>query len=118
MGERTYSDALFLAIAHPVRRAMLERIADRDEVGVSELRTQFTEMTFSALSQHLKVLKDAGLIADRRDGRAIFYHLTPEPLFEVIQWMQHFQSMWQTRLDKLGQFLEQTEQGDDDAPTV
>jgi DNA-binding transcriptional ArsR family regulator len=106
VGQRQYSDELFLAIAHPLRRALLESITEREEIGVSELRMLFPEMTFSALSQHLKTLKDAGLIADRRAGRTIHYRLTPEPLLEVITWMQHFQATWQHRLDRLGTYLD------------
>lgn len=105
MAPRQLSDALFLAVAHPARRRILELLLERDETPVGELRVHFA-MSLPALSQHLRVLREAGLVADRREGRTVRYRLTPEPLLEVVAWMQDFALAWRGQLDRLGAYLE------------
>jgi DNA-binding transcriptional ArsR family regulator len=90
---RQASDTLFLAIAHPVRRRILELLLEEDEVAAGALHAHFV-MSMPAFSQHLRVLREAGLVADRRVGRSVRYRLTPEPLLELMAWMQHFAAAW------------------------
>ena len=63
------------------------------------------EMSLPAVSQHLKVLREAGLVEERREGRLRIYTLVPGPLREVSDWVGHFEQFWQTRLRKLGDHL-------------
>jgi DNA-binding transcriptional ArsR family regulator len=96
-------DQVFRALADPTRRALLGRLA-AGEMPVGELVAQ-TPMTQSAVSQHLRVLKDAGLVAERRSGRMNLYSLRPEPLRLVQDWLSHYERFWAERLDRLGAVL-------------
>lgn len=102
------SDPLFAAIAHPARRAILERCLLEDEVPVTELASlpELAGATASALSQHLRVLRDAGLLHARRDGRQFHYRLTPEPLLEILEFAEAIKAGWERRLDDLGKYLD------------
>lgn len=104
MEDRRPADRLYLAIAHPSRRRILELLLEEGELQAGELHRRFST-TPSATSQHLRVLREAGLVAERREGRAIFHRLTPEPLLEVAAWMQSFARKWEDRLDRLGDLL-------------
>jgi DNA-binding transcriptional ArsR family regulator len=102
-----HADAdIFTAIAHPVRRQILDRLAE-GEASVSRLAEPFG-MTRPAISQHLRILRDVGLVTEARHGREHHYHLLPERLYEVQAWMQKYQRFWRTRLEALGGYLEHT----------
>jgi len=66
-------------------------------------------VTRSAVSQHLKVLKDAGLVSERRDGRQILYRIAPQGLAPLVDWLGHYQAFWRERIDNLEQLLKETE---------
>lgn len=95
---------VFHAIAHPARRAMLVRLK-AGELAASELAAPFG-MSFPAISQHLKILKEAELVADRRAGRQRLYKLRPRPLREVIAWAEEFEQFFEERLDALERHLD------------
>jgi DNA-binding transcriptional ArsR family regulator len=94
----------FNAIAHPGRRHLLE-LLQTGEKPVKQLAETFA-MSRPAVSQHLKVLLEAGLVTERRDGRQRLYKLEPQKLSEVHDWISQFEKFWSTKLDALGQFLE------------
>src|SRR5579862_2828631 len=96
---------VFGAIAAPPRRALLEMLARR-EMGVSEIAGCF-DMTMSAVSQHLAVLREAGLVMTRKDGRQRCYRLEPAPPRTVADWMQQYEPFWTDRLNDLGRYLEE-----------
>jgi DNA-binding transcriptional ArsR family regulator len=101
---RRRADAdVFQAIAHPTRRELLDTLA-RGERPVLALAERFN-VSVPAVSQHLGVLRAAGLVGERRDGRQRIYHLDPEPLREVSQWMRLYEHFWSEKLDALGNFL-------------
>jgi DNA-binding transcriptional ArsR family regulator len=95
---------VFRAIAHPARRTILVLLKD-GEKPASELAEPFG-VSFSAISQHLKILRDADLVSERRDGRQRIYQLESKPLEEVWSWIEEFQSMWSARLDALEKHLD------------
>lgn len=95
---------VFHAIAHPARRAILVMLKDAER-SASELADPF-DMTFAAVSQHLRVLEDAGLVAVRREGRHRRYRLEPEPLAGVVRWTDEFAAYFGRRLDALGDYLD------------
>lgn len=97
-------DAVFRALADPTRRAILDRLRRREH-GVSALCEPFA-MTQPAISQHLRVLSDAGLVRSRREGRERIYCLSPRPLRQAFDWLGHFESFWSDRLDALGEHLD------------
>jgi len=89
-------NAVFRAIADPTRRRILDRLGVQEE-SVLELAKDF-DMSLPAVSQHLKILQEAELIAGHRQGRQIFYQLNPEPLRKVSQWIGSYERFWRTRL--------------------
>ena len=95
---------VFQAIAHPVRRQLLDALRE-GEHPVRELATLF-DSSRPATSQHLRVLLDAGLVAERRAGRENLYRLTPEPLSAVGDWVAFYERFWATRLDSLRAVVE------------
>jgi len=95
---------VFLAIAHPARRAILDRLR-RGEQPVTELAAPFA-MTLPAVSQQLRVLRRAGLVQERRQGRQRVYRLNPEPLREVRDWMRMYDRFWTKKLAGLGAYLD------------
>jgi DNA-binding transcriptional ArsR family regulator len=95
---------VFHAIAHPARRTILI-LLKKGERPASELAEPFG-ISFSAISQHLKILKDADLVSERRDGRKRIYHLQSQPLKEVWNWARDFQDYWNARLDALEKHLD------------
>ena len=103
MHRRASAIDVFQAIADPTRRAILDLLS-RGERGVSQLAEPF-HMSLSAVSQHLKVLRDVGLVRDRRAGREKFYRLNAGPLREVSAWVFHYEQFWRGKLDALGEHL-------------
>ena len=95
---------VFHAIAHPARRAILLRLKD-GERSASELAEPF-DMSFAAVSQHLRVLEDAELVGVRKEGRSRIYRLQPKPLRNVVRWADEFAAFFGERLDALGEYLD------------
>ncbi len=98
------ADDAFAALAHPMRRAILEQLGTGEQPAM-QLAADF-DVTPGALSQHLKVLRDAGLVSRRRDGRQQLYSVEPAPLQEVAQWLDRWRPFWERRFDALEAYLE------------
>jgi DNA-binding transcriptional ArsR family regulator len=96
---------VFAALAHPVRRALLDQLAGGGR-SVKDLAAPFGT-TRQAISQHLRILLAAGLVAERRQGRERIYELRAQPLAEVEQWLARYRRFWRGRLSVLGDFLEE-----------
>jgi DNA-binding transcriptional ArsR family regulator len=94
---------VFRAIADETRRALLDRLKD-DEEPVSALADEF-DISLPAISQHLRVLRHAGLVSERRVGRERLYSLQPEPLRQVVDWLSRYEVLWATGLRKLHKHL-------------
>jgi DNA-binding transcriptional ArsR family regulator len=94
------------ALADPTRRAVFERIAGSGEITVGEL-TRDSGVTQGAISQHLKSLKQAGLVAERPDGRKVYYRAAPEGLAPLVDWMSHYAVFWRERFDNLRDLLKE-----------
>ena len=93
----------FYAIADGTRRRLLELLGE-GEAPVSELAENF-DMTLPAVSQHLRVLREAGLVTHRASGRQRLYRASPEPLRAVHDWTARYERFWRRRLEKLGDYL-------------
>ncbi len=104
MAGQTPQADVFSAISAAPRRAMMQMLS-AGEMPVMELASSF-DMTLSAVSQHLSVLRDAGLVAIRRDGKRRLYRLNAEPLQQIAEWLEFYEPFWKTRLTDLGQYLE------------
>ena len=98
-------DELFAALAHPVRREILDMLAEGDRP-VKSLAEPFG-VSRPAVSQHLRILLDAGLVAERRRGRERVYSLEPERLYEAREWLRKYERFWRDRLGALGTYLDE-----------
>jgi DNA-binding transcriptional ArsR family regulator len=98
---------VFHAIADDTRRALLDRLS-RGEEAATTLSESF-HISQPAVSQHLRVLRQAGLVEERRVGRFRLYRLQPEALREVADWVSHYEQFWRTKLAALGELLNATE---------
>jgi DNA-binding transcriptional ArsR family regulator len=93
----------FAALADPTRRAILQRLADGDAT-VNEIAEPF-EMSLQAISKHLKVLEEAGLLSKGRDAQRRPCQLQAASLSPVIDWLEAQRQGWEDRLDRLGDHL-------------
>jgi len=99
-------DTLLRTLADPTRRAVFERIVGTDEITVAEL-TRGSGVTQGAISQHLKSLKLAGLVAERPEGRNVFYRAEPQGLAPLVDWMGHYGVFWRERFADLRTLLKE-----------
>ena len=97
----------FTALADPTRRRIIETLA-AGEASFGSLAERF-EMSRPAVSQHLKVLKDAGIVASRPDAQRRIYRLTDSSLDEFETWLGKVREFWTPRLDKLEEILNETD---------
>ena len=106
MIEAATIDAVMRALADPTRRAVFERVVMSDEITVVEL-TRGSGVTQGAISQHLKSLKLAGLVAERPEGRKVFYRAEPEGLAPLVDWMALYAVFWRERFANLRTLLKE-----------
>lgn len=97
-------DRVFSALAHPVRRSMLERLAEGSR-GISELAEPY-EMSLVAVSKHVHVLEEAGLVRIRKEGRTRVCRLDPGSLRPVATWVERFRVFWEHEMDQIDRFLD------------
>lgn len=103
---QTSVDAVMRTLADPTRRAVFERIASSDEITVAEL-TRGSGVTQGAVSQHLKSLRLAGLVAERPAGRNVYYRAQPEGLAPLADWIGHYTLFWGERIANLKTMLKE-----------
>lgn len=100
-------DAIFQALSHPTRRALIEELAEGPK-NVSELAEPH-DVSLAAVSKHLQVLEDAGLVTVEKDGRVRRCHLDAAPLGEAFGWLTRYRVFWEDRFDALADHLETDE---------
>jgi len=88
------------ALADPTRRTIVELLTERERTA-GELAASFSTSR-PAVSRHLRVLREHGLVHARPEGRERVYSLEPEPLAELDEWLSRYRSYWTNRLDALG----------------
>lgn len=93
----------FVALADPTRRRIIESLAI-GEASFGAIADQF-EMSRPAVSQHLKVLRDAGIVTSRPDAQRRIYRLSDDGLEELDAWLRKVRNYWSQRLDRLEQVL-------------
>jgi DNA-binding transcriptional ArsR family regulator len=106
MTEAASINAVMRALADPTRRAVFEQVVSADEITVVEL-TRGSGVTQGAISQHLKTLKQAGLVAERPEGRKVYYRAQPEGLEPLVDWMSHYGVFWRERFANLRTLLKE-----------
>jgi DNA-binding transcriptional ArsR family regulator len=93
------------ALSEPTRRRMLDLLRDRERT-VTEL-VAHVGLSQPGVSKHLKLLREAGLVRVRAEGRQRWYGLRAEPLVEVAEWLEPYRAHWSARLDALERHLEE-----------
>ena len=102
-------DDLFKALADPTRRALLERLLREGELNVRAL-TDRAGVSQPAVSKHLGVLKQAGLVLERPEGRVVHYRAEPQGLAPLMDWMRFYAVFWDERMDRLESLLNRMDQ--------
>lgn len=95
---------VFDALANPIRREILSQLKTGPKP-VNQLAAAF-DRGRPAISEHLQVLRHAGLVIDEVRGRERFYHLRAEPLREAAAWLAEYERFWRNKLDDLTDFLD------------
>lgn len=101
----TDAQPVFAALADPTRRALFERLSAQGPASASSLARELP-ITRQAISKHLAILDDAGLVERRSAGREVEYRASPRALGEVTTWMQRVSADWEDRLGKLRRAVE------------
>lgn len=99
---------LFQALADPSRRAIFESLTS-GETAVKELTARFA-ISQPAVSQHLAILKDAGLVHARREGRMVYYRVEPRGMQPLVDWIARYRAFWTERIERLEQLLEKLDE--------
>lgn len=107
MVEYTRLDTTFHSLADPTRRDILRRLAAQ-ELSVGELAEKY-DVSFAAISKHLKVLEKATLVYKRKEGRKYMVALAPQALKDADEYLQQYQQTWQRRYDTLDKLLKEGE---------
>jgi DNA-binding transcriptional ArsR family regulator len=102
-------DFLFAALADPTRRALFERLCRRGEQTVGALTAE-AGVSQPAVSKHLGVLKRAGLVLDRHEGRQTHYSAKVEALAPLVDWTKQLTGFWEGRFDDLEDLLKRMDQ--------
>lgn len=95
-------------LADPTRRAVFERILDRPEIAATAL-VKGLKVSQPAVSQHLRALREAGLVTERREGRHIYYRPAPRGLSPLVDWLSYYEAFWRERFENLERLLEEHE---------
>ncbi|NGQ97007.1 metalloregulator ArsR/SmtB family transcription factor [Brevibacillus sp. SYP-B805] len=106
MNEKSQMRDVYDAVADPTRRKLLRLLADVEELPLHELTVQF-QMGRTAVSKHLAILKDAGLVTSRRVGRETRYRLNAAPLREIQDWVSFYEKFWKDKMLLLNHLLQE-----------
>lgn len=98
------TDMVLDAVANPIRRQVVERLATRERMSVSEL-TQSFPMSLPAMMKHVAVLEESGIVVSKKEGRVRYCALNPDALAEGMTWFTAMEEMWEGRLDRLEEHL-------------
>jgi len=96
---------VFQAIADPVRRDILGLLVD-ERLTVNTVASKFS-ISRPAISKHLKILQECGLVAFTKEGRERYCNIQPENLMEVSQWIEQYRVLWEQKLDSFGDYITQ-----------
>jgi DNA-binding transcriptional ArsR family regulator len=103
------SDLIFQTLSDPTRRAIFERLVDGGEQTVRVL-TDHAGVSQPAVSKHLGILKQAGLVNHRRDGRQTHYRAEPNGLKPLVGWIGHYCEFWANHIDRLESLMDKIDQ--------
>lgn len=98
------TDRVFGALANPTRRDVLDLLLDGPRT-VADIAARF-DMARPSVSEHLRVLRECGLVEETRQGRFRYYAVTPDPLHELQEWLSPYERFWRERLTAVGGVLD------------
>ncbi len=101
-------DLVFRALADPSRRAIFERLTKGEAPGRDLIPR--AGISQPAVSQHLAVLREAGLVTERREGRLVYYRVDPKGLRPLVDWIARYQAFWVDRVDRLQALLKEMDE--------
>ncbi|MEF2247457.1 ArsR/SmtB family transcription factor [Paenibacillus sp. IITD108] len=99
---------VFQAIADPTRRKLIQMLSEQ-EMAVNTISGHFS-MTRTAVSKHLRILTDAGLLQETKFGRETRYKTSHEPLLELKRWLSYYERFWENKMNMLRHYVENDEQ--------
>jgi len=105
MGTKT---DVFKAIADPRRRQIIQMLIVSSTLSLHAITDGFS-MSRQALTRHIDVLQDAGILKTEKKGRETYFSLEVKPLKEVYDWVKHYQAFWEEKLENLDQLIKETE---------
>jgi DNA-binding transcriptional ArsR family regulator len=106
----------YQAIADPNRRKILDLLCAQGPLRAGEIVAQLTHISQPAVSKHLRILREAKLVRAVSDGRERAYHLNPEALRQIAEWLLHYEPLWDSRMAMLKQLVEHDEAAQGDQP--
>lgn len=109
MSENNENRDVFDAVADPTRRRLIRLLSEAEELPLHELTPHF-QMGRTAVSKHLTILKEAGLVVDRKVGRETRFRLNASPLQEIQDWVAYYTQFWSKNMLRLKQLLEEEEE--------
>ncbi|QIV88358.1 ArsR/SmtB family transcription factor [Glutamicibacter mishrai] len=110
MPRRTKSsplDEVFAALANPTRRDILDALL-KQELSAGDLAAKF-DMARASVSEHLRALRETGLIEERQDGRFRYYSMSADPLATLFDWLSPYERFWRERFNALNDVLDRME---------
>jgi DNA-binding transcriptional ArsR family regulator len=99
---------IFHALGDPSRRAIFESLL-HGEATVKDITAHFA-ISQPAVSQHLAILKDAGLVTSRRAGRNVYYQVAPDGMQPLIDWLAYYRTFWTEHVNRLEKLLEEMDE--------
>ena len=103
---------VFSAVAQPTRRSILEMLASSGRLSASEIASRF-KVSPPAISQHLKILREAHLVRMRKHGQQRIYEVNPEAMHQLEDWARQTTAQWEQRLDALERLVQSQEDEDE-----
>jgi DNA-binding transcriptional ArsR family regulator len=97
---------VFQAIADPNRRAILNLLAKKRRLNLNDIAEKF-DISRPAISKHIKILKECGLVSIKQSGRERYCETFPEKLNEVSDWVEQYRRFWEDKLDSLEEYLKE-----------
>ncbi|WP_432776475.1 metalloregulator ArsR/SmtB family transcription factor [Brevibacillus gelatini] len=110
MSSSTAKHDVFQAIADPTRRKLLQLLSEQ-EMPVTAISRHFP-ISRTAVSKHLRILSEAGLVKEQRVGRETRYRMQPEPLEELRSWLAYYERFWDNKLNALKRLVESEHQAE------
>ena len=98
----------FAALADPTRQRIIELLSSTPEMPAGKVAESFPSMTRAAVSRHLRMLEDAGLVTVRSNAQQRLYRLNPEPLAELDEWLDRYRELWTRKVSSLVKHLEES----------